>query len=697
MSPSCESEFVTVQLQNRTPDLDCKTSTMAEKLTRKEKIALQKSAPVTSVKQIQKQEKNKRSFVRLLGLIVAAVGFILYANTLNHDYVLDDFGLIRDNTQTKKGISAIPEIFKSSYRFGMNITDNQLYRPLTKAMFAVEWQIAPEKPALSHWINVLFYALLCYVLFRTLSTYMKGTLLVPFITSIIFAAHPLHTEIVANIKSRDEIVCFLLVLLSIWSLHSYVTKNSNKALITSIVCFFIALLAKESAITFLAVIPLMYYFFTNANSSKYFVTLGGLVMVTLIFLGIRAKILGNVETLIPMEDNSLVAIKDFFVREANAIYILGVYLYKMVIPYPLMSDASYNTFPPVGLGSWKFLVPFVVLTGSAVYAVMRFKKKDPISFGILYFFITISLVSNIFILIGTNYGERLMFIPSLGFCLIVAILISKLLNSEKTEKIYTDFKTFLNDNMKPVIALAVILVLFSYTTMARNMTWKDNLTLYMTDVQKVPNSAHMLFYLANHISNEDILEGKPDSTVLRLRLEAIEYLDRAIKVFPKYADGYQRRGLIYSHLKNMKQAEEDYKMALRFNPTHPIVYNNYGTLCFDQKRFEEAMTNFQQAVRYNPNYAHALNNVASVYGVYGLGETEMITKDPANGEAHSKRARENFDMAIAYFLKSIEADREFPEPYRLVAVTYRNIGDAANGERYERLYEQVKATTHDKN
>ena len=287
---------------------------MAEKLTRKEKIAQQKKTIEFSPKQIEKIDKGKRSLNHMLGLLVAIAGFLIYSNTLNHDYVLDDFGLISDNTQTKQGISAIPEIFKSSYRFGMNITDYQLYRPLTKAMFAIEWEVAPDKPALSHWINVLLFSLLCYVLFRVLSMFMNGALLVPLITSLIFAAHPLHTEVVANIKGRDEIVCFLFCLAAIGSLYKYVNGNSTSAFITGITFYFIALFAKESAVTFLVVIPLFYYFFTSAEKGKYFKTVGGMLIVTSIFLLIRSKVLGHVETLIPMEDNSLVAIENFFLQ-----------------------------------------------------------------------------------------------------------------------------------------------------------------------------------------------------------------------------------------------------------------------------------------------------------------------------------------------------------------------------------------------
>jgi tetratricopeptide (TPR) repeat protein len=370
----------------------------------------------------------------------------------------------------------------------------------------------------------------------------------------------------------------------------------------------------------------------------------------------------------------------------------------MFVPTPLMSDASYNHFREVGLTSWKFLVPFVVMLAAAAYAIMRFKKKDPVSFCILYYFITISIVSNVVILIGTNYGERLLFMPSLGICLLLAILFSRLLKQDIVGNPLTDLKSFFITYSKPVLLTLGIVCLFAVQTIARNGDWKDNYTLYTTDVKKVPDSAHMLFYLANHITTEEFLEALPDSASRnKSREEAIGYLTRSVTIYPKYADGYQRRGFIYSQLHDSLRAEEDYKTALKYNPTHPIVYNNYGTLCFNQRRYDEAFKNFQQAVRYNPRYAHALNNLASAYGVFGQGETEMITRDPANAADHTERARNNFQAAISYFLKAIEADPDFGEPYRLVAVTYKNIGDQLNADKYERLYKQVMATSHAKN
>ena len=705
---------------------------MAEKLTRKEKIAQQQKSAGPSAKQIQQLEKKKSRVTLILGVLIAIAGFLVYSNTLQHEYVLDDYGLIRDNTQTKKGISAIPDIFAKSYRYGMNITDFSLYRPVTKAMFAAEWDISPNDPPLGHWINVLFFAFSCFVLFIVLSKYMKGNLVVPFVTALLFAVHPLHTEVVANIKSRDEIVSFLLLLSSLFYFHRYINgKNismkraawkipvsilllllyfsgaatgivglllvavsfvllfTGNSFVAATFAYLLAMFTKESSITFLAVIPLMFYFFTNATKQQYIKSISAIVGCVVFFLIIRGLVLEDVKTLIPMEDNSLVAIKNVIVQRANAIYILGIYLYKMIWPMPLMSDASYNTFPPVGLLSLQFLIPFLLMLGGGIYAILNFKKKDPIAFAILYFFITISLVSNVVILIGTNYGERLTYVPSLGIMMIVAILLTKAFKLTES-KTFDDLGTFFKTNSKPIAVAVVLSVFFGYTAMARNVDWKDNLSLYMGDIEKVPNSAHMLFYMANHITSEEYLAAQPDSATRdSLRNKSIEFLTRAVNIYPKYADGYQRRGFVYNQLGNYEKAEKDYKAALESNPSHPIVYNNYGTLCFTLGRYDESMNYFEKAITYNPRYAHALNNLASVYGTLGQQEQRLMNSDPANFATHQQKAANHFQTAIVYFLKSIDADPEFGEPYRLAAMTYRNLGDNINADRYDRMYNEL--------
>src|SRR4051812_11827674 len=118
------------------------------KLTRKEKFERSRQAPAA-----KDQQKKKAELPRLklnLGLIAAAVGFFLYIGTVNYTYVLDDYSTIKENFVVQKGISGIPTILKTSYRYGYWASNDELYRPLSLIMFAVEWQFFPDTPAAGH-------------------------------------------------------------------------------------------------------------------------------------------------------------------------------------------------------------------------------------------------------------------------------------------------------------------------------------------------------------------------------------------------------------------------------------------------------------------------------------------------------------------------------------------------------------------
>ncbi|MCC7232434.1 MAG: tetratricopeptide repeat protein [Bacteroidia bacterium] len=672
---------------------------MAKKLTRKEKLNLEKEqGKIGKPGKAETKEAEIRLKLKLrLGLLLALLAIGLYSNTFKNQYVLDDFGVISENTQTRKGIRAIPDIFSSSYRTGMNITDYSLYRPLSKALFAIEWEIAPGNPAVGHIMNVLWFAGLCLLMFHTISVMMKGKLLVPFITTALFAAHPLHTEVVANIKGRDEIVCLFFCLLTLLFTFQWILSGKKKHFLLLVPSFFLALLTKESAITWLAIVPLALYFFSDAPRAVYFRSTGALVAVTLIFLLIRRKVLGDVETGIPVVDNHLVAIGGFFLQRANAVYILGIYMYKLVYPFPLMADASYNHFAPVGFSDPEFLVPLIIILALLVFAAMGLKRKSLLSFGIMYFFITASIVSNVIILIGTNYGERLMFMPSMGFCFCTAVLLSRLAKKEPRDYLIPA-TGFFKATVRPLSLTVLAVLYFGIRTMGRNTDWYDNNSLYFTDVKTVPESAHLRFYIGNHITSEDQLDMLPDSTAKREKMyEGIRQLTKAIEIYPKYADAYQRRGYIEYLLKDFAAADSDYVTSLFYNPTQPVTHNNFGTLLFDTRRYGEALQHFKMALQYNPLYAHAANNVASVYGVMGEGERELAGKDPARAEEHLQKAKTSFETAISYYKKAIEIDPEYAEPYHLLAVTYKNTGDVTRADHFERqavILQRQKQNAH---
>ncbi|MBK9983352.1 MAG: hypothetical protein IPP15_13335 [Saprospiraceae bacterium] len=141
----------------------------------------------------------------VIALLLALFGFVLYANTLGHGYVLDDDLTISLNANVQRGISGIANIFSQPYRD--NCFGGCLYRPLTLSCFAVEWAIAPNSPFIGHLMNVAWYSAtvaLFYITLRKLIPYSNSILLCAVV--VLFMAHPIHTEVVANIKSRDEIL-----------------------------------------------------------------------------------------------------------------------------------------------------------------------------------------------------------------------------------------------------------------------------------------------------------------------------------------------------------------------------------------------------------------------------------------------------------------------------------------------------------
>src|SRR5438552_8268706 len=96
----------------------------------------------------------KSSLQKWMGIICGCFAFLLYANTLNHQFALDDFTTIYGNSLTTSGIKGIPMLLHTAYWYGIDSKNDWLYRPFSMVMFALEWQLAPNTPALGHWINV---------------------------------------------------------------------------------------------------------------------------------------------------------------------------------------------------------------------------------------------------------------------------------------------------------------------------------------------------------------------------------------------------------------------------------------------------------------------------------------------------------------------------------------------------------------
>ncbi|NLB27312.1 MAG: hypothetical protein GX820_11550, partial [Bacteroidales bacterium] len=198
---------------------------------------------------------------RYLPIIIFAIAFLLYGNTIYNDYSLDDIYVTQNNPKVMKGLAGIPEIVTGRY---VNEEGNIFgYRPVATITFAIENKLWGQNPHLGHLINVLLYALSIVLLFNLLKKIFREQHILFLLTVVLlFIAHPIHTEVVASLKNRETLLSFLFSLIS---LHLFLKWTDNRKVwqvIAGILAFIIAFLSKQDAVTFAAIIPLALFYYT---------------------------------------------------------------------------------------------------------------------------------------------------------------------------------------------------------------------------------------------------------------------------------------------------------------------------------------------------------------------------------------------------------------------------------------------------
>ncbi len=622
----------------------------SEKKSKREKF---RSSRETAAKKLEENPINSIKLV--FPLIIALLAIVLYANTSGHQYTLDDYSVIIENRQTRQGVSAIPEIFTTSYRYGYFSSQDELYRPIPKAMFAAEWQIGKGSPLPGHLINIFLYALTGILLFITFKDLSSGNQILAFITAILFIAHPIHTEVVANIKSRDEILSFLFAIWSLHKFHKWITKNKSGYLIHALILFFIGLMSKESSITFLAIYPVSAYFFAKSSFKKSLIKTLPFLGVAAVFLVIRSLVLKDMTpSNVSIADNLLMAANTYGDRFATAVLILGKYITLLIFPHPLVFDYSYNQIPIVGPTNGWFLLSVLIHSALVAIMVWLFRSRHIISFSILFYLITFSIYSNLIITIGSSMGERFLYTSTLGLCLVIAYLFQQWGTKNADQ---SDPKWF-SKNIGASAVLLLILGAYSFKTTARNRVWKDNLTLYSNDVLLSPNSTRTQYYLGNLLVKPESWNNK-DEEGKRVTIEkALAYLRRSVEIYPEFSDAYLQMGVGYYQLKDYKNALGSYMKAYELNPGNPTTNNNIGTIYFETGEYNTSLKYFLDAVKYNPAYSEAYANAGSTYGVL-----------------------QKFDDAINMFNQAVLYDPGYAQAYYFLGITYRNIGNETMAQK----------------
>lgn len=557
-----------------------------------------------------------------VGLIAAAFGILLYVNTFGHQYCLDDYSVIKENWVTQGGLKNIGLIFSTEYRYGAWNSPGSLYRPLALLIFALQWQLSPDNPAVGHVMNALMYGWTGWLLWitwrRILTAYPP---LLPALATLLFLAHPVHTEVVANIKSLDEILAFFFCTAALWSLWRYFDTNRRSFIGLAVLFYTVALFSKESAITFLAIFPLTIWFFTDRPLRENFRLSALFLIPAALFLFIRHRVLSAqpYPEVFSILDNFIVGAKDTPTRLASAFMMCGIYLKTLLWPHPLISDRGYPQLTLVTFADWRALAGFFVYASLFVGAVLYLKRKHILSYAILFYLIAFSLFSNLFILIGTSYGERLLYAPSWGFVLAVAAVLVLLFRIRPISDA-SPTQQILNPFGRGALVWGVagaLLAVYSYLTVQRNPVWYTSYTLYKADIPHSPNCAKLNFHMGIETIKEGLIEETGQVTDSAWVRKAIDYHTRAIQLYPQYHDAFGSRGLAYFRLGQYDSAYHDYMNALRYRPNDEKVLSNLGFIYFLRQQIDSAEAVYRKSLQYNPRFIDARRNLGAVMAMQG--------------------------------------------------------------------------------
>ncbi len=576
------------------------------------------------------QEPDKNVF-RLQALIVFAFAFFIYANTIWNKYAVDDTIVITKNTLTKQGFAGIPKLLTTDafYGFfgeGYKLVEGGRYRPLSLVTFAIEYQFFGMNPHISHFINVLLFALMGALIFFLLIELLQPkapaafSWNIPFIAALLFVAHPIHTEAVANIKGRDEIMGMLGALLTLYCAVLFVKKENLLFLLLTFVSFVFALFSKENALTYFAVVPLAFYFFTNADVKKYLVVCLPMLVIAVVYVLMRQEftglelgqrspeILNNPFVNYPANDAEDVPAAKKFATIAVSFW---EYIRLLFFPHPLTHDYYYNQAPITTWSDPKAIFSLLINLGLIAYGVLGMRTRSVIAFSILYYFTTMSIVSNIPFTVGIIMNERFLFLASFGFCIILAVLLVKLTNYIKAKDF--DFGEILNPAMLTAI-LVFILAGYSVKAITRNMDWKDDFTLFKKDVQTSTGSAKIRNALGGEYLTQADQPGLDAKTKMQYIKNAEKVLGEALKIYPDYMNALLLMGNAkYKINDSLPEAVYYYKRTLEMKPEYFEGNFNLGCVLLEKNRAAESIPYFRKALKIKGDKFESAYNLAEAY------------------------------------------------------------------------------------
>ena len=631
-------------------------------------------------------------------LVILLVSFAVYVNSFSGNFVYDDNKQIVENPWIRD-VNNIPTIFsKSVWSFRPRLSTSNYYRPLMHVVYMLNYHIFGLKPWGYHLVNVLFHCGVVVLVFLIIQELMKGQratkslvyLSPPLMAAMLFASHPIHTEAVTWIAGLPDVAFALFYLLSFYCFMLF-RGGTKRVFPLSILSFSVSLLFKEPALT----LPFMLIAYdslfkkwdkTILSSIK---TYSPYIVVSAGYLFMRYYALRSFAPIASYPDLST------YQFVINVFPLFREYITSLLWPFYLN---MWHTFHPISsLVEAKGAISLVVTVMFFISAVAAYRKNRVVLFGLLFFVVPLLPVFYIKGISGKPFAERYLYLPSVGFVLLLAIFLSW-----ASEKLPRAAKGI-------TIVIMIIVGVYSIGTVSRNTVWKDNFSLWSDTVKKSPDIADAHNNLGDAYASKGQWEMAMTEFQAALRLDpndadahnnlglayaskglpdmAITEYQTALNLKPDYAKAHDNLGLAYASKGLPDMAITEYQTALNLNPDYAKAHDNLGLAYASKGQWEMAMTEFQAALRLDPDHADAHNNLGASYwskGFLDMAITEFqaaLRLNPDHAKAHNNlglayASKGLPDMAITEYQTALNLKPDYVEAHYNLAITYLRKGNA---------------------
>ena len=584
-------------------------------------------------------------------VVIILLGFLLYLNVVHGQFIWDDFYCVKYNEYIKN-ISNIWKLFTEASSMGAGVISS-FYRPFQMITYMMDYQLWGLNVVGYHITNIVLHILVTLCIYWLTVILFEKQLLAS-LTSILYLIHPIHTETVAYIAGRAESLAALFILLTIIFYIKYAYSKNIVAIVLMIVSYAIALLSKEYSLVTLVLLLVYGLVFKKKMLNAGFIFL---FLVSSIYIVIRITVFKSITFGINTNSSFLQRIPGFFV----AIY---QYLRIMFLPFNLHMEYGNAIFH---FTDFRAIIGIVFFFSSLIGAFIKKKTDKLFSFSIFWFNISLLPVANIYP-INAYMAEHWLYIPSIGFFLILARLLSKLCIKEKRKYLGR-------------IIIVFLLLFYSFLTINQNNYWKNFIFFCKRTLKISPYSATMYNNLGNAYS---------DTGQYR---EAIASYQKALELDPAMSGVYYNLADAYTALGEYESAIKSYKKLLVLNPddinilrslaflynkiqdktemqtlqkrikilTMELVQRNYslGNKFKDEGKIRKAIVYYKKALEVDPYNVIVLNELASVYIILGQYEEAKNLLEKANELVPNSAVIHNNLAVVYYYLKNYESAIEY--------------------------------------